>query len=635
MRLAFVIDAVHPFNKGGRERRLWEITRRLARDGYDVHVYTMKWWPGPSTIELDGVSLHAICRLYPLYHGTRRSMIQALLFGLATLKLLTKRFDALDVDHMPYFPLFSAGLVCFLRGKRLTATWHEVWGREYWASYIGRSARLAYLVERCSARMPHQIISVSQQTSERLREHLEVTCPILTVPLGVDVEGIDAAAPSHVTTDVLFAGRLLAHKNVDILIRAVAIAADGRPGLRCTIVGEGPERLALERLAGDLGVSEGVRFVGFLPNDELYSTMKSSGVFVLPSDREGFGLVLLEASTCGLPVITVRHPNNAARHLVLEGKNGFLAALGAADIARVILLALSQRETMDPRAATEEAGLSLDWDSVARSVANALLEAAGDAAVSQDKSRRSAFSSVFPSRSSGTVRASSKGHTHDLSGGSANVFGRLPASMDFAYSRFTMAVSNWRIRPTESEKRSHNMTDKILLTFDDSDDNDELLAILGVLRNYSVRAAFFIVGNWSEANQEALQAIIDGGHWIGNHTYSHQNLGNCSDYEVRREIEKGPASTLLRPPFGAYDSRIRRIALELGYRICYWDIDSGDCRGLRPNAMRRRVIRALHPGACVLMHINGAHTLSVLPSLIEDIQESGYSLCSDGTEIQQ
>ena len=90
----------------------------------------MKWWSGPSTIVLSGVSLHAICRFHPLYRGTRRSKAQALLFGLATLKLLTKDFDVLDVDHIPYFPLFSARLVCVLRGKSLTATWHEVWGRE-------------------------------------------------------------------------------------------------------------------------------------------------------------------------------------------------------------------------------------------------------------------------------------------------------------------------------------------------------------------------------------------------------------------------------------------------------------------------------------------------------------------------
>ena len=382
-RMAFVIDAVHPFNKGGRERRLWEITRRLARDGHDVHVYTMKWWSGPKTIERDGVSLHALCKLHPLYSGTRRSKTEALLFGFASLKLLTERFDTLDVDHIPYFPLFSARLVCLLRRRRLTATWHEVWGREYWTSYVGRPADLGYLVERLSARMPHRIISVSPQTSERLRQQLEVACPISTVPLGVDRERIDAAPSSAVTTDVLYAGRLLDHKKVDILVRAVAIACDRRSDLRCTIVGEGPERLALEQLAKDLGLSERVRFVDFLPDEKLYSAMKSAGVFVLPSIREGFGLVVLEASMCGLPVITVRHPDNAARHLILEGRNGFLVDADAAELAQAIVRTLSQRSSMDPRAAVQQAGLSLDWDTVAKKVERVLLEAGRDDTLSE------------------------------------------------------------------------------------------------------------------------------------------------------------------------------------------------------------------------------------------------------------
>ncbi len=70
--------------------------------------------------------------------------------------------------------------------------------------------------------------------------------------------------------------------------------------------------------------------------------MKSARVFVLPSDREGFGLVVLEANACGLPVITVRRPDNAAQNLVVEGKNGFIAELDDADLARTILLVLAQ-----------------------------------------------------------------------------------------------------------------------------------------------------------------------------------------------------------------------------------------------------------------------------------------------------
>ena len=107
----------------------------LEMIGIEVHIYTMKWWDGEDILDLDGVRLHGICKQRPLYSGERRSIMQALMFGLATFKLIAARFDVLDVDHMPYFPLFAARIICALRRKRMMATWHEVWGNAYWKSY--------------------------------------------------------------------------------------------------------------------------------------------------------------------------------------------------------------------------------------------------------------------------------------------------------------------------------------------------------------------------------------------------------------------------------------------------------------------------------------------------------------------
>lgn len=369
-------DAVYPFHKGGKERRLWEITRRLASDGFDVTVYTMKWWSGPNRIEMDGVTLCAICGCHPLYKGPRRSIFQALVFGLATLKLLTKSFDVVDVDHMPYFPLFSARMVCSLRRRRLTATWHEVWGADYWESYAGHLGWFGYLMEYAGARMPDQIVSVSEHTSNRLRLMLKVKTPIVTVPLGVDFDRIRDASPSA-GADVLYAGRLLGHKGVDVLLRAVAAAATIDPKINGLIVGDGPERANLEALTHTLGLDNRIRFRDFLPGDEIYGVMKASGVFVLPSNREGFGLVVLEANACGLPVVTVRHPDNAAADLIVEGGNGYLADLDVDDLAKVILGTLAARESMDPRAALAESQWSLDWCEVSLRVADSMLATGG------------------------------------------------------------------------------------------------------------------------------------------------------------------------------------------------------------------------------------------------------------------
>jgi len=360
LRIAFVSDAVHPFNSGGKETRLREISSRLASRGHDVHVYTMRWWTdGSPTICLDGVTIHALCPMQPLYHNDRRSMREALLFGMATLRMIAEPFDVMDVDHMPFFPLFSARLVCSLRRRPLLGTWHEVWGRDYWRAYLGRAGALGALSERLAFSMPDRIVSNSPHTTARLLDQ-KVNRPITTLTLGVDADHIAAVPPAGVTSDTIFAGRLLPNKNVALLLEAVRLLVHDRPELRCLIVGEGPARVDLEALASRLGIAASVTFLDFLPaHDDVLALMKQSKVFVLPSVREGFGIVVLEANACGLPVVTVDHPENASRDLVEDGRNGFVVAVDAAAIAAAIEKCL---DAADSGALTPASGIRDDHD---------------------------------------------------------------------------------------------------------------------------------------------------------------------------------------------------------------------------------------------------------------------------------
>jgi glycosyltransferase involved in cell wall biosynthesis len=370
-RIGFVSDVAYPFNIGGRERRLWEITRRLKMAGVEVHIYTMKWWHGEDTLDLSGVQLHAICKLRPLYCGERRSIMQALMFGFATFKLIAARFDVLDVDHMPYFPLFAARIICALRRKRMIATWHEVWGKAYWQRYLGRLAPISTVTEWLAARMPEEIVAVSRQTSSRLIAELGVTAPVHTIELGVDLETIAAQQESELRSDILFAGRLLANKNVDVLLEALVTMKKELPELCCRIVGEGPERSRLELLSIDLGLEENVIFHDYFPGSAIYGVMKSAKVFALPSEREGFGIVALEANACGLPVVTADHPDNATRHLIVAGENGFLTNVDATSLAEALLIAIKLAPSMDPQASAQRSGCLRDWDDVAAAVLQA------------------------------------------------------------------------------------------------------------------------------------------------------------------------------------------------------------------------------------------------------------------------
>lgn len=369
--IAFVSDAIYPFNKGGKEERLYEVTRRLVKDGREVHVYTMKWWTGSKDYLSEGVYYHAISPNYPLYNGDKRSYKEAILFSLACFKLLTKHFDVVDVDQMPFFPLYTVRIVCWLRRKRMYATWHEVWGREYWLRYNGKTGLLAALIESISFKLPKAIISNSEHTTASLRA-AGVKKTIITVPLGIDAEAILDAPVHQQKSDIMYVGRLLENKNVDLLIKAVARIKLLKPDVKCIIVGDGPERANLEVLTKQNDLGANITFLGFLEeHSEVYGLMKASKVFVQPSTREGFGLVVIEANACGLPVVTTSHSQNAARNLIIEGENGYLTEATEEGLTSRIVEALASK-TLSPEQTVREKFTRYTWHQVANDVEEVL-----------------------------------------------------------------------------------------------------------------------------------------------------------------------------------------------------------------------------------------------------------------------
>lgn len=346
--------------KGGVEKRIREVSVRLADRGHDVHVYGMRCWDGPAVIERDGVTLHGVCPGEGLYIDGRRTVAQALRFGKAVLRpLLASGADVVDCQNFPYFPCFAAKAASVRRGFPLVVTWHEVWG-DYWYDYLGRRGVFGKAVERLAAGLTDHHIAVSPSTARALAG-LGVAGPVPVVPNGIDLARIAAVPPAAEEWDVIFTGRLIREKNVDLLLRALVPVREEVPDLRALIVGDGPERPALERLARDLGLP--VTFAGFLPDyDSVIAAMKASRVFVLPSTREGFGIAALEAMACGVPVVTVDHPGNAVRDLVVPGVNGYCSGLSAGELGEGILFWL--KNGSEDRDLITRTAQDFDWGNV-------------------------------------------------------------------------------------------------------------------------------------------------------------------------------------------------------------------------------------------------------------------------------
>ena len=199
LRVAVVTDAIAPYHRGGKEMRYAHLLAQL-QETCDVRVYTMHWWPDrPARKREGGVEYRAICPRLPLYSGARRSILQAAAFSLGCLMLIGEKFDVLEADHMPYLQLFSLWLVTRLRRRPLVVTWNEVWGPEYWRSYLGPiPGRIAWWIERASMSIGDEIIAVSTGTADRLRSYLGDSVQIREVHNGVDLDCIRRVEPGVV-----------------------------------------------------------------------------------------------------------------------------------------------------------------------------------------------------------------------------------------------------------------------------------------------------------------------------------------------------------------------------------------------------------------------------------------------------
>jgi len=361
MKIAFIYDAISPYVKGGVEKRIWELSVRLSRKGHEIHLFGMKFWDGEDSIIREGIRLHGVCSAHELYTGGRRSLWQPLSFSLHLIApLFREKFDIIDCQQFPYFPCITTGFVSKIRKIPLTITWIEVWG-DYWYEYIGKKGFFGKLMERYVAGFLCPTISISSFTANRFETtyHKSITG---IIPIGIDIDKINAISPSSEQSDIIFVGRLIKEKNVDLLVKAVAIALPKYPKLRVLVVGEGPEYKRIQITIKQKNLENIVHIHSFYnSHDDIIARLKASKIFVLPSTREGFGISALEALACGLPVITINHPANAVQDIINE-TNGFLCSLSAEDLADTICLALRHHQEMR-KSCILSAG-SYDWESI-------------------------------------------------------------------------------------------------------------------------------------------------------------------------------------------------------------------------------------------------------------------------------
>jgi len=341
VRICLIYDHVFPQTIGGAERWMRDLALRLAESGHEVTYLTMRHWQPHEPPSLPNVRVLGVVDAGRVYKEERRTLGPPLAFGFAVWRHLARHghdYDIVHVASFPYFSVLAAGLARRGHGYRLAIDWHEVWGRAYWRRYAGPiTGTVGWLVQRRCIRLAHRAYCMSHMHARRLLAEGYRGEPVV-------LPGIYAGPVQYSSSDevdrslIMYAGRHVREKRIDALVRGFARAQEKRPDLRLELFGDGPDSGRILGLIRELGLGQFVRLEGRRPEDEVASAMTRAACLATASEREGYGLVVVEAAAHGTPSVVVEGPENAATELITDGLNGAIAPSARPDdVAAAIL----------------------------------------------------------------------------------------------------------------------------------------------------------------------------------------------------------------------------------------------------------------------------------------------------------
>jgi len=338
---------------GGAEVHLFEVFGRLAARGHDVTLLAASFPGCEPEVEIDGIRVRRLVNRYAFY---------ALAPFVARRMARAQRVD-LVVDVLAKLPFLSPWFI----SSPCVPIAHHLFGTTAFQQVSFPIALITYLSEKLIpfAYRRCAVVAVSPSTREDLIARGLDARHISVVPNGIDHDLYSVLdTPRQEEPLLLWLGRVEPYKRLDLFLQAVVHVREKIPGIRAVIVGDGTAMADVRGLVARLGL-DCVELAGFVPSDRKVELLRQAQALVNTSEKEGWGLTVLEGNACG--AITVASDVPGLRDSVRDGRTGLLVKHGDVDqLSEVLIRVLSDHALRtELREGALEWASRFTWDAVA------------------------------------------------------------------------------------------------------------------------------------------------------------------------------------------------------------------------------------------------------------------------------
>ena len=174
----------------------------------------------------------------------------------------------------------------------------------------------------------------------------------------------------------------------------------------------------------------------------------------------------------------------------------------------------------------------------------------------------------------------------------------------------------------------------IAMTFDDGPSAENTPRLLDMLKQRKLKATFFVVGQCAAEFPQIMKRIVDEGHEVASHSWSHPNLGKMGEGSVTDQLQRthdiiekttGRPPTVMRPPYGSFTANQKSwVHKKWGYKVIMWDVDPLDWKYRNASRVHEAILRSTVAGSIILAHDIHKTTVDAMPKTFDDLMEKGF-----------